>query len=509
MNIFSRADLAAVFLKGWRPYAWLAGLVFLVFFKTLFFGFVHYDDFNLIMELRDLPPGLPILLQVFGQNIFSSMSGCYRPLLLASYIIGVQWGGTSPWLPHFTNLVIHIFGSGLVFLLLVKLGYRRGPAFVFSALFAVHPALAGSVAWIVGRGVPLSAVFILASFVFLLEFLETKKKAHYFFHILCFALALLAKESAIVAPLLGIMYLGLLSREKLFSFSGKCLLAGWLITAVIWLWLWLEAVASVYVTGATQIGFFLPAAIQYLGKVFFPFNLSVLPDLKDTTFIYGFISLFLLAAAWRLAKRKRPNFIVFGIAWFILFLSPSFFTDPFRAGNYLDQSLYLPMFGVIIFLLETVNVNDFTALKKSSWALVGIIIMLFSALTFNFCGNYKDRSSFWRNASLASPSSELPDYAAGLAALEINQTREAEESFNKALAKNPRSYGALLELGNIYYTQKKIDRARAVFEQAAAAKPGAVTPYSFLIALYQKQKNFSKARFYIELLKRQGINVRP
>ena len=36
-----------------------------------------------------------------------------------------------------------------------------------------------------------------------------------------------------------------------------------------------------------------PSIIQFIGKIFIPVNLSVLPIIQDTSFIYGIFSLFL------------------------------------------------------------------------------------------------------------------------------------------------------------------------------------------------------------------------
>lgn len=89
-----------------------------------------------------------------------------------------------------------------------------------------------------------------------------------------------------------------------------------------------------------SVYFNLPAVVQFIGKIFFPFNLSVLPIIQDTTFLYGFLSIILLAIIFFITKTKRWSFILFGFGWFFVFLLPSFIRpNNLGAMYYLDGNM--------------------------------------------------------------------------------------------------------------------------------------------------------------------------
>ena len=172
-----------IFLRTWRPYAWIVLVGFLLYFKAIFFGYTYLDDNNLILENIYFLHDISNIIAAFGQDVFRLISTAdiyYRPLMTVSLILDAQIGGAAPFIYHFTNLLIHLLGSCLVFLLLNKIGCKRELSFVFSLIFAIHPALSQAVAWIPGRNDSLMAVFALLSFIFFIDYAERKKYGHCF-----------------------------------------------------------------------------------------------------------------------------------------------------------------------------------------------------------------------------------------------------------------------------------------------------------------------------------------
>ncbi len=88
-------------------------------------------------------------------------AGHYRPLAALSLRLDRAWSGADPRGFHATNLALHagvVLLAGLL-LLLLGAGAKHGPrAWWGLALFAAHPLLADSVAWISGRTSMLSAL---------------------------------------------------------------------------------------------------------------------------------------------------------------------------------------------------------------------------------------------------------------------------------------------------------------------------------------------------------------
>jgi tetratricopeptide (TPR) repeat protein len=188
---------------------WPAALVCLaaiaVYALSVRNGFA-YDDVPLILldprvhSLGDLPA---ILAQpywpVAGQEL-----AIWRPLTTLSFAI--DWalsGGAAAWF-HLVNVLWHVAACILVLRLLREL-FAPPAALAGALLFAVHPVHVEAVANVVGRGDVMAAVFALAACLLWIRRpdQETRPAARTVIAASAlFALALFAKESAVMLPAL-------------------------------------------------------------------------------------------------------------------------------------------------------------------------------------------------------------------------------------------------------------------------------------------------------------------
>jgi hypothetical protein len=161
----------------------------LVYLPALWTGFTA-DDFFILSRLKQFG-GLSDPLAYFtGLGFFEY----YRPVAFLSHAIDWQFWGLNPAGYHLTNLLLHASSSSLVF----GLGRRLGGVLtgvVAGLIFAVHPASHEAVYWISAR------FDVLATFLTLLALLLlTGSPRAYVAGVVVFALALLAKESALALP---------------------------------------------------------------------------------------------------------------------------------------------------------------------------------------------------------------------------------------------------------------------------------------------------------------------
>lgn len=142
--------------------------------------------------------------------------GFFRPVFIASYALDAALWGRRAVGFHLTNVTLHALNSLLVYLLARRLfdtagatGERRrdAAAFVAGLLFLLHPSHTEAVSWVSGRADVLSTFFGLSSLVLYLSFArapQTRRRApravSLALALLCFALALLAKEAAAFIP---------------------------------------------------------------------------------------------------------------------------------------------------------------------------------------------------------------------------------------------------------------------------------------------------------------------
>lgn len=549
-----RNNTGGLFLKRWLPYLLIILIGFLLYFKTIFFDFTYLDDNVLILDNYRFLSNLSNIFQAFRQDVFyNPYSGAYyRPILTLSFMFDAQIGNTSLFAYHLTNIIIHLIASCLVFLLLIKLMYNRNLALFFSLIFTVHPVLTQAVAWVPGRNDSLLAVFVLVAFISFLNFLEKKMWKYYLWHLFFFALALFTKETAFMLAIICILYLQCIIKERLFSFNKKILSLGWFIIASFWFLLRQSALKNnpieLTVSDMSRaLSINLPVVIQFIGKVFLPLNLSVLPIIKDTTFIYGFISIILLMTALFLSKYKRYNFVVLGLSWFIFFLVPTLaLHNPALAlghDYHLEHRVYLPIIGFFIVLLEFDLLKNFNVRKKKLIILFMLLILIFSVITFMHSDNFKNRSVLWKNAVETSPHSPLAHrnlgamyYLDGLLdeaereykkSLELNSSepqvhnnlglifmnkgmlKEAEEEYKKELAINPFYDDAHFNFGLLRYKQGKLKEAEGLWKKAIEINPDYINAHYNLAVYYYRKKDFAQARHYVKQLHEKGVRVNP
>ncbi len=539
--------LERVLLAGVRPYLWIMAVAFLVYMPTLFFGLTYFDDNVLILDNKHFLSRISNIFPAFVQQVFHilhSPAAYYRPLLTVSLIFDAQLGGTSPFIYHFTNIIIHLITTSLVFLLLKRLNYDKSLAFVFALVFAVHPVLTQAVAWIPGRNNSLLAMFVLTSFILFLDYFDGKKIKSLIGHMFFLALAMFTKESALALIPLVLLYLHLIAGDKLFSSIKIRLIAAWVPITTIWFIFRKTALENPI--QYTFEGMFKSiimnssGLIQFIGKILFPFNLSVLPIIKDTTFTYGILALSLVSVALVMTKTKRHPYILFGAAWFLLFLLPSFIRpNTSVVAELMEHRIYVPIIGFFIILLETDLVRKFSFKKSHTVAIAGTGILALFIITLVHGHNFKDRLTFWQSAVKNSPHSPLAHRNLGAMlyferefdqaikeytrSLELNprehmahnnlgviymirgELDQAAVEYKKELINNPNYDNALFNLGIVEYKKNNKERAVLLWKQTLKVNPDYFNAYENLAIHYSKKKQLDKAGFYINELMKRGV----
>jgi len=205
--------------------ATLLGLTTLVYGNTLLNGFTLDDYLYIFFNPAVTSPSV--------RGLFAATKdfNVFRPVTFATLALNWAAGGAHAWGYHLVNLLLHAAVTLLLYLILRKLLeiVPQGAIVAWSAalLFAVHPIHTEAVASIVGRSELLAVGFLLAAW--LLHLHDQPIPA-----LLCFVVALLAKESAVVFLPLAIA--GDYARGKLKPLLRYAWIAGVgvLYMAVLW-----------------------------------------------------------------------------------------------------------------------------------------------------------------------------------------------------------------------------------------------------------------------------------
>ncbi|MGA2506275.1 MAG: tetratricopeptide repeat protein [Chitinispirillaceae bacterium] len=492
---------------GW-PYIFFCAAVVFVYCRLLFFGYTYLDDNIFILDGNWFLRNPANIGKVFLTEVFHfqhAAAAYYRPLLTLSFMLDAQLGGISPVIYHLTNMLLHGAAVCLLFAFLKTFGVRAPAAFALSLIFAVHPVLAQAIAWIPGRNDSLLAVFVLSAAMMFLRYWENGKFRYLLLHSLFFACGLFTKESMAFFPflcglwaLLTVIFTGPASpRSFLQRLLGKMpclagLFAAWMLPGVLWFSLRTIALANpVHYPLEDAVKSLLnnsPALLMYCGKILFPFNLSVLPILRDSTLAYGIAAIVLLSAAvivyavrFRKGNSKAPlpqeqipfeALLLFGFIWFLLFLVPSFIQpNAHYPADFLEHRTYIPLIGLLLAAGRTPFINSINFSKVSSWIFAGCIVFLFVHITTRHIGVFNDRISFWKNAVAHSPHHPLAHKNLGVMYYLDGKMDLAEKEYAAALELYPQETMVHNNLGVIYKVRKDYLKAEEEFKKELEINP--------------------------------------
>jgi protein O-mannosyl-transferase len=203
----------------------------------------------------------------------------YYPLLHSAFWIEHKLWGDDPRGYHVVNVLWHMLSVVLLYLILARL--KIPGALLAAAIFAVHPVMVESVAWISEQKNTLSAVFYLSAMLVYLRFDESRQLSQYLVALVLFTLGLLTKTviATLPAALLVIFWWqrGALSwKRDVLPLAPFLLLGavGGLTTA------WVErtligAEGADFALSLLQRGLLAGRVIWfYLGKLIWPANLT-------------------------------------------------------------------------------------------------------------------------------------------------------------------------------------------------------------------------------------------
>jgi tetratricopeptide (TPR) repeat protein len=472
-----------IFLDSWHPFLWIASIIFLIYSATLFFGIVYLDDNVLVIEHYAFNKNIGNIPVAFGEDIFRTphQGGTfYRPILRLTFMLDAQFGrGAIIFMSHLSNLLLHILAACLLFIMLIKLKIKKETALWFSVIFGIHPLTAQTVAFIAGRNDSLLAILIFPALWFLVDFLQTFRKKAFFWHLTFLTLALLTKETAVMMLFIGAIYIILFIEKKEIWNNYKqylYLMTGWGSLLLSWLLIRKEVLNNFVGNANYNIPLSIyenfPSLLPALGKIFFPFDLSVFPVLQDMTLVYGIISLVLLLTWFIFSQNKNYRLIIFGLAWFGLFILLTLIKPVDTTPDFSENRIYLPMLGFIFILLGIGRIRFVNLLNKRTvlvWSLLMIIV--FSSITIYRNKYYKNKLNFWRNAVATSPSFAFNYNNLGAMYYLDGSYDAAEKEFQKALNLNPREKMAHNNLGLVYLNRKEWEKAETEFKAELEINP--------------------------------------
>jgi hypothetical protein len=419
------------------PWVWLLVVPVALYARILWFDFTALDDKFFVVEHADFNEDPANIVKSFSRGLFLPENDTYyRPIFLVDMILESQLFGKSPMGFHLFSLLFHVASVFLLFFFFKALKINELPALILTLLFAVHPVLSQTVAWIPGRNDQILMIFTLSGLLFLLWYFETRKILYLCLHSLAFMLALLTKETAVMIPLLSFVIL-----MTLFRKSGRQLLILtplWVMLLVIWYRLRASShpvfedmvVQQMLASGIERI----PAYLQYLGKIVFPFNLSAVPQFEQIPLWWGIAALAGMVALVVISKCYRQPLFILGLIWYIVFLLPVLIVPKTLNDQVYEHRLYIPFAGILLILSQTILFQR--AWNRKIFLVAATLILVgYSTVTLLRLGCYQNIEIFWRCATEDSPESSFAWLNRGI---QSKDPATREQFIRKAYSLNPR-----------------------------------------------------------------------
>ncbi len=342
------------------PLVACVGLVIVAYARAPFGGFV-WDDVHLILRdprLQSWTSLVDVVSSPFWSGsplaINEFYAAIYRPVVSAAYLVETQIFGANPIGFHVVNILLHLACT----LLCIRWIAQRIPAapplaiFFGGMLFAVHPSRVEAVGWISGC-VDLWMVF------WLLLGLRAWESRRSVLAGVLFALAVLSKEVAVVAPLL------LLTDHFLLGLDTR-IWKRWMTTTAMVAAAFAFRIWQVPVAAAGRLGWAeMPERVLstlgfFVQRAVFPWPQTVHPAARaydnmgneifaQWAVALGVVALTCVAAfafwVWRRSEQYRPWLA--DALWFFVPLLPTLnILDIDTVARASDRFLYWPLMGL-------------------------------------------------------------------------------------------------------------------------------------------------------------------
>jgi hypothetical protein len=520
----------------------------IIYGKSIVYQYTYFDDVPLVVLNQSILSNFANIPRLLTTDVFISTNNAeifYRPFLNFLFMLELQLAKNSPVIFHITNILLHIGCCLLMFVVFKQLRVSKMIAAAAALLFCALPLNTSAVVWIPGTNDTLLTLIVLGSFSLFLHALDTRRLLPFILHFALFFLAMLTKESAILLPFLFVSYALFVRREKLSRKQWLFVVAGYLVPLVVW-FIMRSTVTHIGEVRPSLVSLALswvnnsPAFILYIGKIFLPFNLSVMPNLKDQSLSLGTISVLALVAAFFLRRPSSFREIGWGVGWFFVFLAPTFLS----ATIFHEHRTYCPLIGLLFAIAQLPVVQSIDFSKSSRMLGFVAILTFYGALAMFHSEHFRNRTAYAMDAYLQDPSVDASQAAMADLFLSEGNYDQAERVLKAAIARDSsmrfvhrllgdvyahrheyalaaREYKTSIQIdqfeayayigyGKVCIEEGHPDEALHLWKRTVALNPNLLVGYQYLATFYTYVRNKpDSAMFYVKQVQQRGGNVVP
>ncbi|MBM4010680.1 MAG: tetratricopeptide repeat protein [Planctomycetes bacterium] len=461
----------------------LLGLaVLLAFWPSLGGGFL-WDDEHWI-AVTPTTPTLRLIHEDDGLRgiWFSNQTQDYWPLSNSMFWLEWRCWGMNPLGYRGVNLALHVLGAILVWQVLRQLGVPW--AWLAAALFAVHPVTVASVAWIAELKNCLSLPLAAAAALVWLRFDAGGSRVWYAAAVCTFLLALTAKTSTVVLPVLLLAFCwwrrGRIERQDLLRTAPFFVLA-----VVMGLVTLLRQSSAGGVPGdSVPEGLLSRLAASgwvawfYLSKALVPVRLAMLYPrwVVDPAVLTAWLPLAAWLIIWAVIPRldarwSRP--LTLGLGCYLVALGPVLGILPMWFRRYALVSDHLQYLALpAITALVAAALHSISAHRRTiAMGLAAAVLLCCMALTWQRSGAFTSTLRLMQDSLAKNPESWTAhtNLAAELSAL--GRPQEAIVHYREALRLRPTSFEARNNLATLLLQFGQPEEAIEQYRAAVGINP--------------------------------------
>lgn len=512
----------------------LLALVLVIYWQTVGFGFINLDDNLYVYDNTRIANGLTKDTINWAFSAFYSAN--WHPLTWLSHALDIQLFGLNAGGHHAVNVFIHLINSILSFIVFRKMTGSFWKSAIVAALFAVHPAHVESVVWISERKDVLSTLFWLLTMLVYFKYAEKKKSVKVepinkenqipppqssvvsstYFLLIClsllFALGLMAKPMLVTLPFV-LLLCDFWALERLKALKD---LPSLIIEKLP---LFILSILSSYITilaqksyGAveslevlsvqTRIFNAIVAYAKYLITFFYPANLAVwYPYDKNISALQIIGSIVFLATvtgfcAWQIRDRK---YLLMGWLWFLGTLVPVIGLVQVGSQSMADRYTYVPFFGLFVMFVWGISdiLKKFSLNKKMFVPIFGIVIIIFTILSFIQTSYWKNSETLYRHTLAVTKNNHLIAHNLCHSLMLEERLSEALPLCLNSIEYNPNYYSVYNTLGTVQTKLGKFAEAEQSFRTILSKSPDYTVVYTNLSVALSMQGKTEEAEDFL------------
>ena len=471
-------------IKKKLPLIFILIITILVFFQSLGGEYLNWDDNQQITNNQDVLNFSWRSIKNYFSNYYVKS---YQPL--ASFSFGLEYYlfGNNSFVPHFTNLFLHILNIILVSFLIVKiLPNRKTLNFFVISVFAVHPFQGELLGWISTRSTLLFSFFFLISILNYIKYISNNKKKYFWYTLVFFLCSLFSKASAITLPLVLLALDYLYKRKFTFKvlFEKTPFFIGSILFGIVSLLSRDVSNSNLqfdnYYSWYEKISISCYSIFLYLKKTFitddffffygYPYKIGA-NKFIDFSFLISPLWVVLIVVFCWLVYRKleeiNRRIWVFGIFFFLInIIIVTNFTS-FSATFFAERYMYLSILGVFISLSVLIKalIADTVIFKNGIYILLGLFLISLGVKSFERSKIWNTDFSLWTNVEKNKGQNSTPYRKLGQIYEEKEYHNKAIDIYNNGIKINPLSIDlyywralSIIKLGDFNYAITDLNR---------------------------------------------------